>query len=122
VRGRLTDTTLAWPDRAGLDGVRTAVRSAAGVSDGGGIAESAVIVPDGRSAVGRTVRGLLPRSSRAGLIDVADAVERQALAPIRPLLDRLLSSGGVPEVARMVWLDPTGAAGSVRIAPVSSGR
>ncbi len=121
VRGRLTDTMLAWPDRAGLEGVRGVVRSAAGV-DGGGIADRAVMIPDPRSTVGRLVRSLFPRTDRAGLIGVPDDVERQSLAPIRPMLERLLDPDGLAGPSRSVWLDPTGAVGSVGIAPVSSDR
>jgi hypothetical protein len=82
-------------------------------------ADSEVVVPDRRTAVGRTMRAVLPREQRGPLVEIAEPVDRQSLAPMVPLVARLLRSDG-PRPTRVVWSDPTGAAGSVGIASVSS--
>ena len=118
IRGRITDTSVVWPDADGVAGVRETVRSL--ITSDPQNADPEVVVPDRRTAVGRTLRAVLPREQRRSLVEIAAPVDRQSLAPMVPLVARLLRNDGL-RPTRVVWSDPTGAAGSVGIASVSSG-
>ncbi len=113
VRGRLTGTSLVWPDGASVKALRAVVGSVVGSED----PEAEVVIPGRSSAAGGTMRALLPRAARGRLLGEEAGVERQAVDPLVPIVRRLLH-GGSTRATRVAWLDPTGGGGSVEIAPV----